>query len=69
MSVAAEGGTTGSALAVRTAEPARWSELSASELTLVRDAGFTEIAPGLTVAVEGHDRVGALPKSVPDAAV
>lgn len=59
----------GFALSVRTADPARWSELSASELPLVRDAGFTEISPGLTVAVEGHDRVGALPKRVPDAAV
>ncbi|WP_030938227.1 hypothetical protein [Streptomyces sp. NRRL S-646] len=27
---------------------------------LVRDAGFTEIAPGLTVAVEGRERVAAL---------
>ncbi|MFD3497342.1 peptidyl-tRNA hydrolase [Streptomyces sp. NPDC058676] len=47
-------------LAVRTADPGRWVELTTSGLPLVRDAGFTEIAPGLTVAVEGHDRVGAL---------
>lgn len=47
-------------LAVRTADEARWRELTVSGLPLVRDAGFTEIAPGLTVAVEGHDRVGAL---------
>ncbi|WP_217236183.1 peptidyl-tRNA hydrolase [Streptomyces sp. AC555_RSS877] len=47
-------------LAVRTADPGRWGELTTSGLPLVRDAGFTEIAPGLTVAVEGYDRVGAL---------
>lgn len=51
----------GFALSVRTADPTRWRELTTSGLPLVRDAGFTEIAPGLTVAVEGHDRVGALP--------
>ncbi|MFJ6081402.1 peptidyl-tRNA hydrolase [Streptomyces sp. NPDC092369] len=51
-------------LAVRTADPARWPELTTSGLPLVRDAGFTEIAPGLTVAVEGYDRVGALPDQV-----
>ncbi|KUO20753.1 peptidyl-tRNA hydrolase [Streptomyces dysideae] len=47
-------------LAVRAADPARWSELITSGLPLVRDAGFTEIAPGLTVAVEGYERVSAL---------
>jgi len=50
----------GFALAVRSADPARWGELTTSGLPLVRDAGFTEIAPGLTVAVEGYDRVGDL---------
>ncbi|MCX5249647.1 peptidyl-tRNA hydrolase [Streptomyces sp. NBC_00201] len=50
------------ALAVRSADPGRWNELTSSELPLVRDAGFTEIAPGLTVAVEGHHRVGSLPR-------
>jgi peptidyl-tRNA hydrolase len=49
-------------LAVRTADPGRWHELTTSGLPLVRDAGFTEIAPGLTVAVEGHHRVGSLPR-------
>ncbi|MDQ0773760.1 peptidyl-tRNA hydrolase [Streptomyces aurantiacus] len=49
-------------LAVRTARPAQWERLITSELPLVRDAGFTEIAPGLTVAVEGVDRVHALPR-------
>ncbi|MET9404418.1 peptidyl-tRNA hydrolase [Streptomyces sp. NPDC002935] len=48
------------ALSVRTADPARWRELTTFGGPLVRDAGFTEIAPGLTVAVEGHDRVSAL---------
>ncbi|PAZ15834.1 peptidyl-tRNA hydrolase [Streptomyces sp. SA15] len=48
-------------LAVRPAAEGRWHELTTSGLPLVRDAGFTEIAPGTTVAVEGYDRVGALP--------
>ncbi|MFE6486435.1 peptidyl-tRNA hydrolase [Streptomyces sp. NPDC057757] len=47
-------------LAVRTAEPSHWRELAVSAIPLVRDAGFTEIAPGLTVAVEGVDRVRSL---------
>ncbi|WP_258177354.1 peptidyl-tRNA hydrolase [Streptomyces solincola] len=38
-------------LAVRTAPPARWSALTASGLPLVRDAGFTEIAPGSCTVV------------------
>ena len=37
---------TGFALAVRTPEPSQWAELAESGLPLVRDAGFTEIAPG-----------------------
>jgi peptidyl-tRNA hydrolase len=45
---------TGFALAVRTAEPARWRELTASGLPLVRDAGFTEIAPGSCTVVAEH---------------
>ncbi|MEU0256172.1 peptidyl-tRNA hydrolase [Streptomyces sp. NPDC006184] len=49
-------------LTVRTADPADWSRLTTSGLPLVRDAGFTEIAPGLTVAVEGVDRVSSLPR-------
>jgi peptidyl-tRNA hydrolase len=52
----------GFALTVRTAEPAHWRELTAAGVPLVRDAGFTEIAPGTTVAVEGHGRVGSLPR-------
>ncbi|GAA1162015.1 peptidyl-tRNA hydrolase [Streptomyces hebeiensis] len=41
-------------LAVRTAEPARWGELTGSGLPLVRDAGFTEIAPGSCTVVADH---------------
>jgi peptidyl-tRNA hydrolase len=41
-------------LAVRTAEPARWPELTSSGLPLVRDAGFTEIAPGSCTVVADH---------------
>ncbi|MGW5656955.1 aminoacyl-tRNA hydrolase [Streptomyces humi] len=47
-------------LAVRTADPAEWRELARSELPLVRDAGFTEIAPGLTVAAEGGEHFAPL---------
>jgi peptidyl-tRNA hydrolase len=43
-------------LSVRTADPTQWGELTDSGLPLVRDAGFTEIAPGLTVAAEGGSR-------------
>lgn len=48
-------------LSVRTAEAARWKELTASGLPVVFDAGFTEIAPGETVAVEGGSRYCPLP--------
>lgn len=41
----------GFALAVRTAEPARWTELEASGLPAVRDAGFTEVEPGSCTVV------------------
>jgi peptidyl-tRNA hydrolase len=36
----------GFGLAVRTATPDQWAELVASGLPLVRDGGFTEVAPG-----------------------
>ncbi|MEU5219905.1 peptidyl-tRNA hydrolase [Streptomyces sp. NPDC020807] len=44
-------------LAVRTATPERWAALAADDsgLPVVRDAGFTEIAPGKTVVSEGSD--------------
>ncbi|GGX51312.1 aminoacyl-tRNA hydrolase [Streptomyces fructofermentans] len=41
-------------LAVRTAAPERWARLVASGLPLVRDAGFTEIAPGSCTVVADH---------------
>jgi len=41
-------------LAVRTADPLRWRELTTSGLPLVRDAGFTEIAPGSCTVVADH---------------
>lgn len=49
-------------LAVRTASAEQWEELIASGLPVVRDAGYTEIAPGLTVAVEGGTRFCPLPR-------
>ncbi|MFF7729325.1 peptidyl-tRNA hydrolase [Streptomyces sp. NPDC008001] len=44
----------GFALSVRTADPAHWPELAASGLPVVRDAGFTEIAPGSCTVVADH---------------
>ncbi|MFD9302295.1 aminoacyl-tRNA hydrolase [Streptomyces sp. NPDC060048] len=41
-------------LAVRTAARERWTELSGSGLPVVRDAGFTEIAPGSCTVVADH---------------
>ncbi|NUP18124.1 MAG: peptidyl-tRNA hydrolase [Streptomyces sp.] len=41
-------------LAVRNAEAARWRELTTIGLPLVRDAGFTEIAPGSCTVVADH---------------
>jgi peptidyl-tRNA hydrolase len=49
----------GFALAVRTAPAAAWQRLVGSGLPLVRDAGFTEIAPGTCTAVADHP---ALPR-------
>lgn len=43
-------------LAVRTADPAEWRQLTDSGLPLVRDAGFTEIAPGSCTVVADHPR-------------
>lgn len=48
-------------LSVATATPEGWRELTTSGLPVVRDAGFTEIAPGPTVAVEGGRRFCPLP--------
>ncbi|MEV7324082.1 aminoacyl-tRNA hydrolase [Streptomyces sp. NPDC093970] len=41
-------------LAVRVADPAEWRELTTGGLPLVRDAGFTEIAPGSCTVVADH---------------
>ncbi|WP_190127445.1 peptidyl-tRNA hydrolase [Streptomyces mashuensis] len=50
----------GFALAVRTADPARWAELTSSGLPVVRDAGFTEIAPGSCTIVADHPALRTL---------
>ncbi|MEU5212734.1 peptidyl-tRNA hydrolase [Streptomyces sp. NPDC020742] len=44
----------GFALAVRSAEPAQWAELTRSGLPVVRDAGFTEVVPGSCTVVADH---------------
>ncbi|MER6014565.1 peptidyl-tRNA hydrolase [Streptomyces bluensis] len=41
-------------LAVRTPTPGRWRHLTTSGLPVVRDAGFTEIAPGSCTVVADH---------------
>ncbi|WP_338895511.1 aminoacyl-tRNA hydrolase [Streptomyces sp. TG1A-60] len=41
-------------LAVRTAAPDRWQALTSAGLPLVRDAGFTEVAPGSSTVVADH---------------
>ncbi|WP_405408136.1 peptidyl-tRNA hydrolase [Streptomyces decoyicus] len=49
-------------LSVRSAGRAQWEELTRGGGPVVSDAGFTEIAPGKTVAVEGVDRLRSLPR-------
>ncbi|MEU9477642.1 peptidyl-tRNA hydrolase [Streptomyces sp. NPDC048191] len=44
----------GHVLAVRTTDPADWARLTGSGLPVVRDAGFTEIAPGSCTVVADH---------------
>ncbi|MEU2511025.1 aminoacyl-tRNA hydrolase [Streptomyces syringium] len=51
----------GFALSVRTADPARWAELTTSGLPVVRDAGFTEIAPGSCTVVADHPTLRGCP--------
>ncbi|MFJ6539303.1 aminoacyl-tRNA hydrolase [Streptomyces sp. NPDC091385] len=46
--------TAGFPLAVRTATPAHWHDLTRLDLPLVRDAGFTEIAPGSATVIADH---------------
>ncbi|MEV6165839.1 aminoacyl-tRNA hydrolase [Streptomyces sp. NPDC052052] len=41
-------------LSVATADAGRWQQLTASGLPVVRDAGFTEIAPGSCTVVADH---------------
>ncbi|MGX1027257.1 peptidyl-tRNA hydrolase [Streptomyces sp. SAI-097] len=41
-------------LSVRAADPARWTGLTTGGLPVVRDAGFTEIAPGSCTVVADH---------------
>jgi peptidyl-tRNA hydrolase len=41
-------------LAVRTAAPAHWRDLTTAGLPVVRDAGFTEVAPGSCTVVADH---------------
>ncbi|MGW0207685.1 peptidyl-tRNA hydrolase [Streptomyces sp. NPDC003233] len=51
----------GWALAVRTADPADWARLAGSGLPTVRDAGFTEIAPGSCTVVADHPALPTAP--------
>ncbi|CAM5614615.1 peptidyl-tRNA hydrolase [Streptomyces avidinii] len=46
-------------LAVRTAARERWAALAGSGLPVVRDAGFTEIAPGSCTVVADHPALRA----------
>lgn len=43
-------------LAVRTATPEQWAALAATDLPMVRDAGFTEVAPGSATAIAELER-------------
>ncbi|WP_306184303.1 peptidyl-tRNA hydrolase [Streptomyces sp. MK5] len=47
-------------LTVRTTDPAHWHELTTSGLPLVRDAGFTEIAPGSCTVIADHPALRSL---------
>ncbi|MEZ0067391.1 hypothetical protein ABIA32_003404 [Streptacidiphilus sp. MAP12-20] len=47
-------------LAVRTAPASAWPALTTSGLPVVRDAGFTEIAPGSCTTVSDHPALRAL---------
>ncbi|WKX74488.1 aminoacyl-tRNA hydrolase [Streptomyces sp. XD-27] len=49
----------GFALSVRTADRRQWARLTASGLPVVRDAGFTEIAPGSCTVVADHPALRA----------
>ncbi|MDX3231407.1 peptidyl-tRNA hydrolase [Streptomyces sp. ME19-01-6] len=49
-------------LSVRTPSAEHWARLVAGGLPVVRDAGYTEIAPGPTLAVEGGTQFCRLPR-------
>lgn len=46
--------STNFALAVRTATPTHWTALLKTDLPVVQDAGFTEIAPGSRTVIADH---------------
>ncbi|MFC1408005.1 peptidyl-tRNA hydrolase [Streptacidiphilus sp. N1-12] len=48
-------------LAVRTADAQRWAALAATDLPMVRDAGFTEVAPGSCTVVADHPSLRPTP--------
>ncbi|MEY9835216.1 peptidyl-tRNA hydrolase [Streptacidiphilus sp. EB103A] len=50
----AEWRAAGFPLAVRTATPEQWAGLAATDLPMVRDAGFTEVAPGSCTVIADH---------------
>ncbi|MFE0188507.1 peptidyl-tRNA hydrolase [Streptomyces sp. NPDC058989] len=53
-------------LAVRSAERTHWEALTRSGLPVVRDAGFTEIAPGSCTVVADHPALRkTLPRALP----
>nr|WP_238350914.1 peptidyl-tRNA hydrolase [Kribbella shirazensis] len=45
------------ALAVRTASPEHWQQLLTTNLPVVQDAGFTEIAPGSRTVIADHPQL------------
>lgn len=49
--------TTDFELAVRTASPEHWQTLLTSNLPVVQDAGFTEIAPGSRTVIADHPQL------------
>ena len=53
---AAKWAADGFPLAVRTATPEQWARLVDADLPMVRDAGFTEIAPGSATAIAELER-------------
>jgi len=51
-------------LAVRTASPGQWARLLASDLPVVQDGGFTEVAPGSRTVVADHPALGTEQKAL-----